>query len=156
MNLAIQKTYVELEKIATEVKKDLHRKGIAIPTRLKDGTISVEGFRIVKDSSGFYTINNKRNQPVVTGINLPQTAALLANDLALGRWMNTDILKQDRNYGYQLFEETLAKVRARKSLKKNDIDRAGLLFTRYEVAHAKTDSIKQQIVLSFEKLRRLR
>jgi hypothetical protein len=156
MNLTIQKTYVELEKIATEVKKGLHRKGIAIPTKLKDGTVSVEGYRIIKDSSGFYTINDKKDRPVVTGINLPQTAALLANDLALGRWMNTDILKQDINYGYKLFEETLAKVRARKSLKKNDIDRAGLMFTRYEVAHAKTNFIKQQIVLSFEKLRRLR
>lgn len=151
-----QKTYIELERIASEVKQDLRRRGLIIPVKEKDGTITVEGYRIVKELTGFYTVTDTRNQPIVTNINLPQTAALLANDLALGRWLNTDILNQDRHYGYNTFEETISKLHAHTSLKKKNIDRAEILFTRSKIAQDKSKKLKNELVSRFEKLRRLR
>jgi hypothetical protein len=156
MKKTTQKTYLDLEKIATAVKEQLRKKGLVIPIKLSDGTVSVDGFRIIKESSGFYSVTNSRNQTVVSNINLPQTAAVVANDLALGRWLDTDLVAKDKEYGYRLFEETLTKQSAQKNLKKNNIDRADLLFTKYKIAHFKTLSAKNHILLSFEKLNRLR
>lgn len=151
-----QKTWIELEKLAHRVKDDLRRKGIVVPYRESDGTITVDRFRIVKESTGLYSVTDMKYTPVIQNINLPETAALLANELALGKWVNDDILIQDRNFGYCLFEETITKLHANRSLKKNDIDRAELLLTKGTIAREKSKRIKQGIQARFEKLRRLR
>jgi hypothetical protein len=151
-----QNTWTKLEHIAREVKADLRRRGIVIPVKETDGSIIVDRYRIVKEISGFYTVTDIKNKPVIQNINLPQTAALLANELALGKWINNEILTQDRNFGYLSFEETLTKLHAHRSLKKKDIDRAELLFTKGNIACEKSKKIKNEIMSRFEKLRRLR
>jgi hypothetical protein len=156
MKQPTQKVYLKLEKIALDVKEQLKKKGLVIPVKLSDGSVSVDGFRIIKETTGFYSIINPRNHKVVENINLPQTAALLANDLALGKWLDDDLVKRDREYGYRMFEEILTKTRANEHLKKNNIDRAEILITKYNIVHTKTVSAKKAILSSFEKLNRLR
>lgn len=151
-----QKTWIELEKLAHKVKEDLRRKGIIVPVKEVDGSITIDRFRIIKEQSGYYTVTDIKNNPVITDINLPQTAALIANELALGKWVNDDIINQDRYFGYLVFEETLTKQHAHRSLKNKDIDRAELLFTKGLIAKDKSKKIKQEIMSRFEKLRRLR
>lgn len=151
-----QKTWIELEKLAHKVKEDLRRKGIIIPIKETDGSITIDRFRIIKEQSGYYTVTDIKNNPVITDINLPQTAALIANELALGKWVNDDIITQDRQFGYLVFEETLTTQHAQRSLKNKDIDRAELLFTKGLIAKDKSKKIKQEIMSRFEKLRRLR
>jgi hypothetical protein len=112
---------------------------------------------IVKERTGFYSILDNRKEAIVSSINLPQTAAVIANSLALGKWPADDkLVKADRDYGYNLFEETLSKKHAENSLKNNDVDRADILFIKGGNARYKKLQAHQTIINSFEKLRRLR
>ena len=141
--------------VATTVKKNLKSKGVAIPVKNTDGSVSLELYKIIKDSSGFYVIKNKRGDVVLDKINLPQSAALLANDLALGRWANNALYKLDQEYGYQMFERELIKKHAEKSLKNKNYDRAEILYTKLNILNSKISEGKKSIVGSFEKLRNI-
>jgi len=150
-----QQIFSQVEHLARGIRLDLRKKGFAIPCDNGDGTISVESYTIVKEGDGFYSIRDFTDEVIVGKINLPQTAAILANNLALGRWLDEDIVEQDRKYGYNLFEETLSKQQALRSLKKKDIDRADLMFTQEALAKAKKLTAKKAILSSYEKLKRL-
>lgn len=147
--------YNKFQNLAKTVKADLAKKGLAIPRKNGDGTISVERFKIVKGSTGLYSIVDSNNETIVNNINLPETAVLLANGLALGKWLDQELYNVDRDYGYKLFEEQLYKRNAVASLKQNKVDRADMLFTRSKIAHSKVESAKRTIQHSFEKLRRV-
>lgn len=139
--------YNRLQKITEEVRKKLARKGIAIPVKNQNGTISLGYFTVCKQN-GYYTILDYANLPVVEKINLPQTAIILANNLALGRFLDNNILNVDRNYGYAEFEERLNLKLAAKS--KNNKD---LRIIKGHEKRIKKESLKREITKSFEKLR---
>jgi hypothetical protein len=145
----------KVEKIARKVKDDLRQSGFVIPVNNRDGSISVDNYRIVKDKSGFYSIKDRDNDVVIKQINLPQTAAVLANKLALGRGIDTEILVTDREYGYNLFEELLSKQISETSIEKKDYDRADLMSVKLRIASYKKTEAKKKIIYSFEKLRKL-
>jgi hypothetical protein len=144
-----------VERIARKVKEDLRQSGFVIPVNNRDGSISVDNYKIVKDKSGFYSIRDRDNDIIVKQINLPQTAAVLANKLALGRGIDTEILVTDREYGYNLFEELLSKQISENSIIKKDYDRAEIMSTKLKIAAYKKTEAKKKIIYSFEKLRRL-
>lgn len=145
----------KVEKIARKVKDDLRQSGFVIPVNNRDGSISVDNYKIVKDKSGFYSIRDRDNDVVIKQINLPQTAAVLANKLALGRGIDTEILLDDREYGYNLFEELLSKQISEASIVKKDYDRADLMSVKLRIASYKKTEAKKKITYSFEKLRKL-
>jgi hypothetical protein len=144
-----------VERIARKVKEDLRQSGFVIPVNNRDGSISVDNYKIVKDKSGFYSIRDRDNDIIVKQINLPQTAAVLANKLALGRGIDTEILVTDREYGYNLFEELLSKQISENSIIKKDYDRAEIMSTKLKIAAYKKTEAKKKIIYSFEKLRKL-
>ena len=74
--------YKKIVQVSTQVKMELRRKGIVVPVENKDGTVTVGNFLIVKNSNGFYSILDKNDDVVVDQINLPQTAVVVANNLA--------------------------------------------------------------------------
>lgn len=147
--------YKNFKLVVNSVKAELAKKGVAIPRQNEDGSVNIDRFKILKASTGFYKIINFRGDILADKINLPQTAAVLANGLALGKWLDLEIYKADQEYGYKLFEEQLYKKNAVRSLKNNNIDRADMLFTRSKIAHFKVETAKKTIMSSFEKLRRL-
>lgn len=150
MNIA--DVYKTIKVIDKDVKTKLMQQGIVPPIKNKDGSICVGRFTIVKNSTGFYDIVDQTNEVIIDGINLPQSAALLANKLALGKFVDDIILNADRNYGHALFEETLQNKLAKKKLTKQDFDSAELLFTKALIAKGKKETNKQVIVRGFEKL----
>jgi hypothetical protein len=156
MSSTTDRVYAKLNTVAKTVKEDLKRKGIAIPVKNSNGTVSLESYTISKQTSGFYSILDRHGDTVINQINLPQSAALLANSLALGKWIDTGIRRLDTEYGYRSFEYELFKKNANQSLKNKNIDRAEMLFTRCEIAKSRVESAKKQIIASFEKLRNLR
>lgn len=147
------KVYKQAENIAKGVKQDLRQKGFVVPIENRDGTISVDKYTIVKQQSGFYCIEDKDGDILVDKINLPQTAAVMANNLALNRGIDDRLLKHDREYGYSYFEEEQAK-RIIKNHK--DWDKVDVMYTKMNVAYHKKISAKSSIIYSFEKLRSLR
>jgi hypothetical protein len=150
------KLYSKVEKLAKGIREDLRKQGFVIPTENGDGTITVDNYTIIKQRTGFYTIRNRSDDVIVDKINLPQTAALLANGLALGKLVDDNLLTTDRQYGYSLFEELLAKRSIEKNARNKNYERLDLMCIKMTDAAERKDRAKKAILNSFEKLRRLR
>jgi aminopeptidase-like protein len=142
----------KIEKLGVEVETNFRRKGVAIPVKNEDGSITMGYYTIVKNSNNLFDILDYSNEPVVAGINLAQSAVLVANDLALGKFINKSIVEKDRNYGYALFEEQLVGKFLRKK-RRTTMDRKEVLLTKCLIAQAKKNFYKTEISRSFEKLR---
>jgi hypothetical protein len=145
--------YNKFAKLSDEIKREFRRKGFVIPTTNDDGSIRVGLFNVVKNKNGFYQVEGINGRVVVDNINLPQTAAIVANDLALGRILDSMLIKKDQMYGYALFEEQLHKKSAEKYRSKN-LDQSVLRTTKQLMSKQKKDYFKQEISKHFEKLRK--
>lgn len=139
--------------MSRDVKQRLYKQGLVIPVKNKDGSIGFGAYKVLRDSSGYYTIVDYDNEVVVGQINLPQTALVVANGMALGRYRDTELINEDKGYGYADFEEQLYKRNMSK--KDNSLDKFDVSLGKYTIVHAKKKSHKAAIDKSFEKLIKL-
>jgi hypothetical protein len=146
--------YQKVKQLGLDVKEQLKRQGIIIPTKTPDGSIRVGYYTIKRNKTGFYSILDYSNEAVVEFINLPQTAAMLANRLALGKYLDDELLDADRRYGHALFEEELHLTLAERNLKANNVDRADVMFTKFKIAKHRKEQHRKTIVIGFDKLMR--
>jgi hypothetical protein len=146
--------YDKIKKVSAEVQQELRRKGIVVPVKNRDGSINVGLYRIVRDDNGFYNIKSYQGDNIFEGINLPQTAAVLANNLALGRWKDTVLINNDRAYGYAQFDEELHKQAVDRSNKKS-LEYFDVMLSKCITARARKEMYKREVVKSFEKLVKL-
>jgi hypothetical protein len=142
--------YKKISLVSSEVRKTLRKKGLVIPVKNKNGSISIGQFTIVKDLDG-YVILDFDDEVLIQRINLPQTAIVVANKLALGHYRDAKLLALDQQYGYCDFQEELYK----KSMPRTDFERYGIYMTKYELVKHKKQQFKQEIAHSFEKLIKL-
>ena len=147
--------YGKVQEIAKGVTQDLRSKGLVVPTRSKNGTVRFGDYSIVK-TNGFYSVMGRSNVKIVENINLPQTAILVANNLALGRLADNKLISEDQQYGFRSFEEDQYKHVSDSAAKKKDWDKFDILTVKQSIAHLKAEQAKRSIVTSFEKLRRIR
>ena len=145
--------YEKIERVSDKIRADFRQRGIVIPVKNTDGSINIGRFRVVNQHTGFYAIYNSNGEVIVEGINLPQTAALIANDLALGRILDPRIVKQDQEYGFALFKETLYGHRAKDT--KINFDSFELAKMKESIAKNRKEQFHRGIVQRFEKLRKL-
>jgi hypothetical protein len=143
--------YKKINVLSQEIRKQFLKKGIVIPSQLRDGSIQIGRFSVRKELTGFFTILDTRGDVICDKINLAQTAILVANNLALGKLLDHKILENDRNYGYAMFEEMVQK---RSLTKCNDESRACLLTIKLGKSSSKKEIYRKQIINSFEKLRK--
>jgi len=143
----------KLVQLDREVKSSLRKKGLVVPIKGKDGEVNFGTFKVIRDNDGFYSIIDRKNEAVVTGINLPHTALIVANNLALGKHNDAGLISSDKNYGYADFEEQLYK----KAISRNDktLDYFDLSLEKYNSAHNKKQIYRREVMRSFEKLVRL-
>ena len=146
--------YKKVKQLGIDVKEQLKRQGIIVPAKTPDGSIRVGYYTIKRNKTGFYSILNYSNEAVVEFINLPQTAAMLANRLALGKYLDDELLDADRRYGHALFEEELHLTLAERNLKLNNLDRADVMFTKFNIAKHRKEQYKKTIFYGFDKLMR--
>lgn len=147
-----EQLYRQLKKISIEVKEDLKRKGIAIPVKNSDGSITV-GLYTVQKRGKQYQIRDYSGEIIIDQVNLPHSAIILANNLALGKFIDKDTLRLDRFYGYAAFEEELHKKSAERNIK-NNADRADVAYTKSAVNKSKKDRARAEIIKTFEKLKK--
>jgi hypothetical protein len=145
--------YVKLEQVSKTVRDSFRRRGIVIPVKTNNGSIAMGRYRIENKDDGFYAVLNQRDEIVVDKINLPQTAALIANDLELGRLVNDWLVETDKQYGYSLFEETLYAMRIKKSAR--DLASFEIALTKGTFFKKRREYYQNSIVQRFEKLRKL-
>jgi hypothetical protein len=154
MNWVTEDLFKKILDVSKEVKKNLRGKGMITPIDNPDGSITVGAYTVVRNSDGFYTIIGRGNEIAVEQINLPQTALLLANQLALGKFLDKDLQQKDRLYGYAVFEEKLLKKSLENGSRK-DLQQFDLTMTKYLMVKAKKEMYRDSILNSFEKLRKL-
>lgn len=135
-----------------DIEKNLKNKGYVIPKRTPNGDIEIGVFTITKDRRGFYKITDTTSFCVASGINLPQTAIIMANNMALGHWTDKQILDADRRYGHYAFDEYLSKRRFKTSMTSKDYDKAGIMDEKYKIARMRKDYYKRLIDARFDKL----
>lgn len=116
----------KIYSLSLNIKSNLKNKGFIVPIQNDDGTIKI-GYYIIKKENNFYSVYDTSNYLIVDKLNLPQSAILIANGLALGKFLDKLILDLDKNYGYALFEEQLKY----KSKIKN--------YETYEIRHMKSE-----------------
>jgi hypothetical protein len=145
--------YEKIEHVSDTVRKTFRQRGIIIPVKNSDGSINIGRYRVVNENTGFYSVYDSANESVVQGINLPQTAALLANDLALGKMLDFNMVNQDRQYGWSLFEETLYKQRVKDP--KSDLTTFEIAKMKETISRNRREQFQRTIIQRFEKLRRL-
>jgi hypothetical protein len=146
--------YQKIVKLSDSVKGNLLKKGVVVPVKNKNGSINVGHYKIVKNKDGYYNILSRSGDIVVDQINLPQTAAVVANGLALGKFKDDDLIYADKRYGFALFDETLY-TRSVENSSKKPLEYFDLMLTKSLIARAKKDKYKQDVIKSFEKLIKL-
>jgi hypothetical protein len=148
------KLFQKVESLAKSVLTDFQRRGYVIPVEQSDGRIKIGAYIVGKNSNGFYSVTDSRNNVYADNLNLKQTAALIANDLALGKILDTAIIDIDKTYGYKLFDEQVYENAAKR--KKNTLDQDVFYETRCKIARSQKEHAKQQIFNSFRKLTSIR
>lgn len=156
MTTTVDKIYKELQNLDIKIKNDFLSKGLVVPVKYKDGSIGVGFYRIKKEKTGFYSITDTRKEILVDNINLPQTAAIIANKLAVGKFIDVNILNMDKKYGYALFDETMHIQLAKKNLKNKNLDNADLFYTKANISKLKKNYYKSEIDFSYRKLIKFR
>jgi len=148
------KLFQKVESLAKSVLTDFQRRGYVIPVEQHDGRIKIGAYIVGKNSNGFYSVTDNRNNVYVDNLNLKQTAALIANDLALGKILDKAIIDADKTYGYRLFDQQVYENAAKR--KKNTLDQDVFYETRCNIARVQKEQAKQQIFNSFRKLTSIR
>ena len=151
MKTISEELYGRIRKVSDSVRRELYQKGLVVPVRNNDGTISIGSFTIVKENDGSFSILDFSDEVVIHGINLPQTAILVSNKLALGLYKDSELLEIDRRYGSADFEEQLYK----RALSRKADSVISLYVTKYDDAKHKKTEHKRTIIRSFEKLIKL-
>ena len=149
----VQKNLVDRVKVlADSVKQDLKKKGVVVPIKLKDGSTAFENYLVQKRNDAWYVLD-KRKEIVAGPINLPQTAIVYANSLALGRQGDSILLEHDRWYGFKDFDEEVYTNSANNSLKSKNYDKADWCFTRASIAKMQKETHKKYILSNFNRLK---
>lgn len=152
----IDSLYSKITELNSATKNKLLKKGFVVPIQLKTGNIKIGHYVVQKNSNDFFEIINQKNNDTITNINLPQSAFVIANKLALGRWLDYDILNLDKQYGYAFFDEQVHLKSKAKSLKSKDYGRADIMIDKIEKAKNKKDYFKKLINENFQKLLNIR
>ena len=147
--------YKKVSDLTAGIKQEFRAKGIVLPTRNSRG-IRLDNYTVIKNINDDYSILNSADVVVYDKINLSYTAIVIANSLALGQIADPIIIENDRQYGYQTFEEDNYRRMVAVHNKKKDWDRAETALLKQKIAHEKAKIAKKYVVASFEKLRRLR
>lgn len=151
MNQIPEHLYKKISVLTKEICEEFRRKGIVLPAMEHDGSVKIGDLKINKDRDGYYNVMWKNGHPLVSKINLPQTAILVANKVALGKGTDDRLIEADRQYGYAEFEEKLQKGLLDRS---KDINRSCVMLDKLSVSHAKKEHNRRIIISSFEKLRK--
>jgi hypothetical protein len=148
----VQKNLVNTVKtLADTVKQDLFKKGVVVPVKNKDGSVSFGDYIMTRRGLNYWI--SKRGHDLVGPINLAQTAIVTANYLALGKMADDKLLENDRWYGFKNFDEEVYTNSANNSLKNKNYDRADWCFVKASIAKMQKEQYRSSVMSSFNRLK---
>lgn len=153
MKITAEKLFQKVKDLARKTREDFRRKGFAIPVKKDDGSIRVGRYLIKRKDNDFYTVVSVDGEVMADQLNLPQTAAVVANHLALKNYLNKEIIEKDREYGYAYFENQLYQRAKDRSLV--DPDYFDVKVSKFEHSGEQAEEYKRQILSQFDKLKKI-
>lgn len=153
MKVNTERLYQKILDLARKVREDFRRKGMVIPVKNNTGTVRVGSYLIERKSTDFYSVVGIDGEVMVENLNLPQTAVIIANHLALKGYLNNSVIELDREYGYACFEHQL--YQHAKSRENADPEYINLRANKYEFSGEQAELHKQLILEQYNKLRKI-
>lgn len=153
MKITTETLYERLKNLVRKTRDDFRRRGLVIPAKKEDGSIKIGQYLIQRKDNDFYAVVSVDGEIMADQINLPQTAAIIANQLALKKYLNKDIIEKDREYGYAFFEHQLYKRALESSF--NNPAAFDIKISKFEYSGQKADLYRQEILSNYQKLQKL-
>lgn len=153
MKASIDKLFHKIKELARKAREDLRKKGIIVPSKQDDGSVKIGRYIIQRKNNDFYKVISIDGELMADNLNLPQTAVIVANHLALKNFLNKDVIEKDREYGYAYFEYQLYQRAKERSL--IDPDYFDVKISKFEDSGEQADFYKKQIVEQFDKLKKI-
>lgn len=147
--------YYKIQELTKQVKDDFKSRGFVLPTKSDNNDVRIGNYFVSKIDDQ-YRITNRFKEIVCDNINLPQTALLLSNSLALNGKLDRSLLEKDQQYGFNSFDRDNFDRLAKLSVKKGNWNKYHHAISRKESAHMRADNAKKAIVNRFEKLYQFR
>jgi hypothetical protein len=155
MKKSTNDVFLKFEAVAKTVIDDLRSRGFIVPIEQDDGSFKFDNILVEKSPDSTYRVRHANNNFFyVENLNLPQTAVLIANDLALGKIVDNKLIAMDAEYGYKLFDQEVYLQAAKR--KKITLDQEIFYQTRSEISKVKKQEIKNRILRAFKKLSAIR
>jgi hypothetical protein len=148
-------TYNQLIDLVLKTKKDFKSRGVAIPTLSENGSVKIGRYTVGRNSTGYFILDNYK-EVVFSSINLPQTALIIANSLALNQVVSRHILEQDARCGDIEFDELNFNRLTASLIRKKDTERYESLSIKHNAAQEKAEKARRDILRLFGKLQQLR
>ena len=152
----IDQLYKQVADLTAGIKQEFRAKGIVIPVRGINGGIRLDDYTVSKEQDGTYTVTDSTNDILFDGLNLSYAAILIANDIALGKIPERDVIENDKIYGYNVFEEEHYSRMSASLVAQKEWDRAETMTHKQKMARDRAKNAKSALLISFEKIRRLR
>lgn len=144
----------KIEKLTISIDREFKFKGVVLPCRDQMGNIHIGNFIVSKKDNVWY-VKNDQDKIIVGPLNLGKTAIIIANDLALGRSLDYDLVNKDKWYGFKEFDEFTAKIHANKARKKYDANQEVHNLELAKIASMKKKFYKESIDSRFNNLCKL-
>lgn len=150
----VKQLYKNIYDLVIETKEIFKSRGYIIPLKQKNGSVKIGNYTIQRNDNGQYDVINSFQQKAIERINLPQTAIMVANDLATGKWPDSELILKDRQYGFNTFEEKQLEKVMDYATEHGQWDRVDSLMIKKHIATLKAESAKNFILTCYSKLRR--
>lgn len=146
------RVFWKIRELSKKIKIEFLKKGFVIPAKTNEGDIRIGHYVISKQPNDFYSVKGIDGETLVENLNLPQSAVIIANTLALKNYVDKNIVEKDREYGYAFFEHQQYTRAADKA--KLDPYYDDIRLYKFEGSGERADDCKKEILYYFEKLRK--
>lgn len=147
------RVFWKIKELSVRIKTEFLKKGLAIPTKTLDGNVRVGRYVIGKQANEFYSVKTLDGETVVQNLNLPQSAVVIANTLALKKVLDKNIIEKDTEYGYAYFEHQLYKRAVERT--KEDPTYYDVRMSKFENSGERAEDCKAAILHQYDKLRKI-
>jgi len=142
--------YEQLLEITEKAREYFRSNGFVIPSQ-QDNDVRIGPYVIKREESGF-AIFDQNNQLAYEIVNLPETAILVANAIALGKSPNRNVMLYDKKYGFGQFDLYNSQRLAEKARVRQDEIGYHMCEVNQQIALEKMHTNRKLISEYFEKL----
>lgn len=143
--------YDQLLEVTEKAKEYFRSNGFVIPTQEDNDRVRIGRYTIERSEEGFAIFDQDRNLAHDV-VNLPETAILVANAMALGKPPNHNVMLYDQRYGFSHFDLINSQRLARSRAAQHDEIGLHSCEVKQQIALEKMHANRKLVTEYFEKL----